>query len=310
MLVFKSIENIPKENKGYSVAIGNFDGMHLGHQSVIEIARENSNNSSVGVVTFEPHPRQYFQKNNPKFRLMKSETRKRFLNYFGIDALFELPFDSSLANLSPEDFIETVLLEKLNVKNIVVGPDFRFGKNREGSVKLLKSYQDKRKLSLCIAKPFKIAGRVVSSSVLREKLGEGSIIEVTRMLSRYYEIEGMVEKGFQRGRNLGFPTINVGLRDTIVPKHGVYAVFINILTHGKTKTLRGAASVGSRPTYGEYEPNIEVFIFDFDENLYGENVCISLVEFIRPELKFNSEKELIAQMQSDCETIENLLDNE
>ena len=134
MLIFKSIENIPKEEKGYSVAIGNFDGMHLGHQSVIEIAKEKSNNSLVGVVTFEPHPRQYFKKDQPIFRLMKSETRKRFLNSFGIDALFELPFDYSLANLSPKDFIETVLLEKLNVKNIVVGPDFRFGKNREGSV--------------------------------------------------------------------------------------------------------------------------------------------------------------------------------
>ena len=307
MLVFKSIENIPKEKRGYSVAIGNFDGMHLGHQSVIEIARERSNNSFVGVVTFEPHPRQYFQKNQPIFRLMKSETRKRFLDSFGIDALFELPFDSSLANLSPRDFIETVLLERLNVKNIVVGPDFRFGKNREGSVKLLKIYQEKNKLDLHIANPFMIEGKVVSSSSLREKLAKGSVNEVTKMLSRYYEIEGIVEKGFQRGRQLGFPTINIGLRNTIVPKHGVYAVFIKILTHDKKRTYKGAASIGSRPTYGDYEPNIEVFIFDFDENLYGENVSISLVKFIRPELKFNSEKELILQMKSDCKTIENVL---
>ena len=156
MFIFNSIENIPKEQRGYSVAIGNFDGMHLGHQSVIEIARERSNNSFVGVVTFEPHPRQYFQKNRPIFRLMKSETRERFLDSFGIDALFELPFDSSLANLSPSNFIETVLLEKLNVKTIVVGPDFRFGKNREGSVELLKIYQEKKKLSLHIANPFMI----------------------------------------------------------------------------------------------------------------------------------------------------------
>ena len=310
MLIFKSIENIPKEERGYSVAIGNFDGMHLGHQSVIEIAREKSDSSSVGVVTFEPHPRQYFQKNHPIFRLMKSETRQRFLESFGIDALFELPFNSSLANLSPEDFIETVLLEKLNVKNVVVGPDFRFGKNREGSVNLLKSYKEKNKLDLHIADPFMIDGKVVSSSVLRKKLAEGSIIAVTKMLSRYYEIEGVVEKGFQRGRNLGFPTINIGLRNTIVPKHGVYAVFIKILSQDKERTLKGAASIGSRPTYGDHEPNIEVFIFDFDENLYGEYVCISLVKFVRPELKFNSEKELILQMKADCETVESLLDND
>ena len=309
MLVFKGIEDIPKEDPGYSVAIGNFDGMHLGHQSVIDTARKTSNNSSVGVVTFEPHPRQYFQKNQPMFKLMRSETRKRFLSSFGIDALFELPFDSSLANLSPKDFIETVLLEKLNVKNIVVGPDFRFGKNREGCVNLLKSYHEKKKLSLHIASPFMIEGKVVSSSALRKKLAEGSVIEVTKMLSRYYEIEGVVEKGFQRGRNLGFPTINIGLRNTLVPKHGVYAVFIEVLSHDKRRVLNGAASIGSRPTYGDYEPNIEVFIFNFDENLYGEHVSISLVKFIRPELKFSSEKELISQMDVDCKTIEALLNN-
>ena len=309
MLVFKGIKDIPKEDPGYSVAIGNFDGMHLGHQSVIDTARKTSNKSSVGVVTFEPHPRQYFQKNQPMFKLMKSETRKRFLEYIGIDALFELPFDSSLANLSPKDFIEKILLEKLNVKNVVVGPDFRFGKNREGSVNLLKSYQQEKKLSLHIANPFMIGGKVVSSSALREKLTEGCVIEVTRMLSRYYEIEGVVEKGFQRGRDLGFPTINIGFKNMIVPKHGVYAVYIEVLSHDKKRTLKGAASIGSRPTYGDYEPNIEVFIFDFDENLYGEHVSISLVKFIRPELKFNSEKELISQMKADCKTIENLLNN-
>ena len=310
MLIFNSIENIPKEAYGYSVAIGNFDGMHLGHQSVIETARKTRNKSSLGVVTFEPHPRQYFQKNQPIFRLMKSETRKRFLKSLEIDALFELPFDYSLANLSPEDFIETILLEKLNVKNVVVGPDFRFGKNREGSVNLLKSYQEKKKLDLHIANPLMIEGKVASSSEIRKKLTEGSIGDVTKMLSRYYEIDGIVEKGFQRGRNLGFPTINVGLKNTIIPKHGVYAVLIKILSHNKERALRGAASIGSRPTYGDYEPNVEVFIFDFDENLYGENVSISLVEFIRPELKFNSEDELISQMKEDCETIEDLLDND
>ena len=310
MLIFNSIENIPKDDNGYSVAIGNFDGMHLGHQSVIDIARKTRDKSSVGVVTFEPHPRQYFQKNHSVFRLMKSETRKRFLESFKVDALFELPFDYSLANLSPKDFVETVLLEKLNVRNIVVGPDFRFGKNREGSVNLLKSYQEKKKLGLHIANPFMIEGKVVSSSELRKKLAEGSVIEVTRMLSRYYEIDGIVEKGFQRGRKLGFPTINIGLKNTIVPKHGVYAVLIKILSNNKQRTLKGAASIGSRPTYGDYEPNIEVFIFDFDENLYGAYVSISLVKFIRPELKFASEVELTSQMKEDCRIIKDYLDND
>ena len=153
-------------------------------------------------------------------------------------------------------------------------------------------------------------GKVVSSSEVRKKLADGSVIEVTRMLSRYYEIDGIVEKGFQRGRKLGFPTINVGLKNTIVPKHGVYAVLIKILSNNKQITLKGAASIGSRPTYGDYEPNIEVFIFDFDENLYGAHVSISLVKFIRPELKFSSEVELISQMKEDCKTIKDYLDND
>ena len=155
-----------------------------------------------------------------------------------------------------------------------------------------------------------IEGKVVSSSELRKKLAEGSVIEVTRMLSRYYEIDGIVEKGFQRGRKLGFPTINIGLKNTIVPKHGIYAVLIKILSNNKQRTLKGAASIGSRPTYGDYEPNIEVFIFDFDENLYGAYVSISLVKFIRPELKFNSEVELISQMKEDCRIIKDYLDND
>ena len=130
------------------------------------------------------------------------------------------------------------------------------------------------------------------------------------VLSQWFPIKIWWVIVFQRGRNLGFPTINIGLRNTIVPKHGVYAVFIEVLSHDKKRTLKGAASIGSRPTYGDYEPNIEVFIFDFDENLYGEHVSISLVKFIRPELKFNSEKELIAQMNVDCKTIETLLHND
>jgi riboflavin kinase/FMN adenylyltransferase len=310
MLIFKSFENIPKEERGYSVAIGNFDGMHLGHQSVIEIAKKTSGKSLVGVITFEPHPRQFFQNSQPTFRLMKPETRERFLRSLGIDALFELPFNLSLASLNPKDFVETVLLGKLNVRNVVVGQDFRFGKNREGSVDLLRSYQDNKKIGLTVADPFIIQDKVVSSSVLRQKLSEGSVVDVTKMLNRYYEIEGVVEKGFQRGRNLGFPTINVGLRNTIVPRHGVYAVLVNILSENKEKTLKGAASIGSRPTYGNHEPNIEVFIFDFDETLYGRNVSISLVQFIRPELKFSTEKDLISQMKIDCEMIEELLRNE
>ena len=216
MLIFKGVENIPKDDSGYSVAIGNFDGMHLGHQTVIEIAREKSNKSSVGVVTFEPHPRQYFQKNHSIFKLMKSETRKRFLKSFEVDALFELPFDDSLANLSPRDFIETVLLEKLNVRNIVVGPDFRFGKNREGSVNLLKSYQEKKKLGLSNKSKLELS-KTVEGGTVKQSFSHGRVksVEVEVKKVRTFNKNGPNKNVVEENKNFSGANYLSGRQNSI-----------------------------------------------------------------------------------------------
>jgi riboflavin kinase/FMN adenylyltransferase len=303
MLIFTGSEKKLKKTKGYSVAIGNFDGLHSGHLEVISLASKYGQNLETGVLTFEPHPRQFFNKNGASFRLMNAETRLSAFKKIKLDVLFQIPFNRDLASLSPESFIENTLIKDLNIRHVVVGENFRFGKNRSGSIELLKEYHQDKKIRLTIAPPVKINGEIVSSSLLREKLKSGLIKEVTKLLNRHFQILGVVEKGFQRGRKLGFPTINVELNDIITPKHGVYAAIIEVIT-GKSKgKYHGAASIGSRPTYGNYTPNIEVFLFNFNKSLYGDQVLISLVDFIRPEIKFASESELIFQMKEDCDQV-------
>ncbi len=307
MLIIKDTRQIPKQSRGYSVAIGNFDGLHLGHISVISLAQNHGKKLDTGVLTFEPHPRQFFNGNQPRFRLMNAETRVNALKELNLDVLFEIPFDQSLANLRPEDFVETILIEKLNIKHIVVGENFRFGKNRSGSIELLRKYKIEGKLDLTIAPAFKFDDQIVSSSLLREKLRVGSIKEVNKLLNRNYHIEGVVQKGFQRGRDLGFPTINLEIKDILIPRYGVYATFVEVLSGKHKGKYKGAASIGLRPTYGNNDPNIEVYIFDFSGSIYEEKVSVSLVDFLRPEIKFDNELQLIEQMNKDCSEILKIL---
>ena len=174
MLIIKDNKTFSKNLKGYSVAIGNFDGLHLGHLSVISLAKKNGMGLKTGVLTFEPHPRQFFNKKQPRFRLMNAETRIKVLKELNLDVLFQLPFNKELASLRPEDFVENILIEKLNIKHIVVGEGFRFGKNRSGSIELLRKYDSESKIKLTVAPPFKFERQLVSSSLLREKLKSGS----------------------------------------------------------------------------------------------------------------------------------------
>ena len=307
MLIFNGENKVLKDSKGYSVAIGNFDGLHVGHLSVISLAQEHENGLKSGVLTFEPHPRQFFNKKEARFRLMNAETRISVLQKLKLDALFQIPFNRALANLSPEDFVENILIKQLNIRHVVVGDNFRFGKNRAGSIDLLKKYASEGKIELTIAPPFKFGSQLVSSSLLREKLSMGLIRDVNKLLDRNYQILGIVEKGFQRGRTLGFPTINIQMHDIMIPKYGVYAAFVDVLTGKHKGKYKGAASIGSRPTYGNNDPNIEVFLFDFDKLLYGEKVSISLVDFVRSEIKFNTESDLVQQMKSDCDKVLKML---
>ncbi|WP_069300977.1 bifunctional riboflavin kinase/FAD synthetase [Neptunicoccus sediminis] len=299
----QSYHNLPETAKGASVAMGNFDGVHLGHQSVLALARAAAAElgAPLGVVTFEPHPRRLFQPDAPAFRLMSAETRANRFEKLGLDHLYEIPFNKELAALSAEVFVKDVLVKGLGIKHLVVGADFRFGKGRSGDVDLLAEMGKTYGFGTTIAPLVNDAQGDYSSTAIRAALSEGRPQDATRMLGHWHRIEGVVEKGFQRGRDLGFPTANIPLTDLHLPKYGVYAVLVDVLDGPHKGHYHGAASLGDRPTFADNDiPNLEVYLFDFKGDLYGATLSTALVDFLRPELKFDSLDELITAMQADC----------
>ena len=304
MKIIRDYTFLNKEDKGACVAIGNFDGVHKGHLSVIELARAAAEtlNTAFGVITFEPHPRAYFQPTSKPFRLMSAEARASQLEKVGINNLYELQFNSALSSLSAEQFINDVLVNGLGVKHIVVGEDFCFGKNRSGSVKMLEDYGRKLGFGVTIAPLVEDNKGIFSSTSIRNAITDGRPDDAAHMLGHWYRIEGTVISGDQRGRELGYPTANMSLDGLHLPKFGVYAVIADILTGPYKGRFFGAASLGERPTFGVNTPNLETFIFDFSGDIYEEELSIALVSFQRPELKFDNLDDLIKQMDQDCKT--------
>ncbi len=299
----QTYENLPNSAKGASVAMGNFDGVHLGHQSVLALARTAaaSINAPLGVITFEPHPRRLFQPDAPAFRLMSAETKASRFEKLGLNHLYEIPFNAALAGLSAETFIQDVLADGLGIKHLVVGADFRFGKGRTGDVDMLATLGPKYGFETTIAPLVNDAAGEFSSTAIRNALTEGRTADATRMLGHWHRIEGIVEKGFQRGREMNFPTANIPLTDLHLPKFGVYAVMVDVLDGPHKGRYQGAASLGDRPTFADNDiPNLEVFLFDFSGDLYGATLSTALVEYIRPELKFDGMDSLITAMNDDC----------
>ena len=303
MRIIRDYDFVDAANKGASVAIGNFDGVHLGHQSVIDIARTEAEKRNVplGVLTFEPHPRSYFVPDAPSFRLMGSEARETRLVKLGVDILYELNFNANLSALTPEAFARKVIKDGLGLKHVVVGADFCFGKGRVGDVEDLQTFGEKLGFDVTIA-PLLAAGLgEVSSTSIRIALSEGRTKDAAEQLGHWHRIEGPVIIGEQRGRELGYPTANMSMDGLHLPKLGVYAVLVDVQNGTHKGTYRGAASLGVRPMFGENTPNLETFIFDFSGDLYGTHLSIALVEFLRPELKFDGLDPLIAQMAKDCD---------
>lgn len=296
-------------DKGASIALGNFDGVHLGHQSVISLARAAAAelNVPLGVVTFEPHPRQYFAPEAPAFRLMNAEARASRLAKLGVANLYELPFNADLARLTAPDFVSQVLVAGLGVRHLVVGEDFRFGKARSGDSAMLRQLGQVHDFGVTIAPLVSDNKGDFSSTAIRKALTEGEPEEAARMLGHLHRIEGRVQHGDKRGRELGFPTINLRLDGLHLPRFGVYATIVDVIDGPHRGRLSGAASIGVRPTFGVNAPNLEVFLFDFDGDLYGAEVSVGLVAFLRPELKFDALEPLIAQMQQDCRTARRIL---
>lgn len=298
-------QGLAKDARGASVAMGNFDGVHLGHQSVIDLARRPD--APLGIVTFEPHPRQFFAPDAAPFRLMNPEARANRLAKLGVQHLYELPFDAALASLTPEAFVRDVLAGGLGIAHVVVGSDFCFGKGRTGRAADLQSLGQRHGFATTIAPLLAVNGTEVSSTAIRTALTEGRPRDAAAMLGHWHRIEGEVIHGEKRGRELGYPTANMSVDGLHLPRLGVYAVKVDILTGPQTGSYMGAASLGVRPMFGVNRPNLETFLFDFKGDLYGQHLSIAFVDYLRPELKFDGLDALITQMDADCAKARDIL---
>lgn len=296
-------------DRNAAVAIGNFDGVHLGHQSVIGLAAAAAGqlNAPLGVVTFEPHPRTHFAPDTPAFRLMNAEARAHRLEKLGVDHLYEIPFDAKLASMTADHFVAEILVAGLGVRHVVIGADFRFGRGRRGDAYLLQALGQTFRFGVTIAPLVGNNWRDISSTAIRKALSDGAPEEAARILGHWHRIDGTVIKGEQRGRTLGYPTANLTLEGLHLPKYGVYAVLFDVRTGPHKGSYKGVASLGERPTFGENTPNLETYVLDFDGDLYGAEVSVALVAFQRPELKFDDIDALIAQMNEDTATARTLL---
>ena len=299
MRIISDYQFVEDTDRGAAAAIGNFDGVHLGHHSVIEMARNADPDAPLGIVTFDPHPRAYFAPKAPPFRLMSSAARASRLAKLGVEKLYQLPFNTALASLSPFDFADKVLHRGLGLRHVVVGADFCFGKGRAGTASDLMEFGAQLGFDVTIAPLMAQSEQTVSSTAIRAALTEGRPRDAAAMLGHWHRIEGPVIGGEQRGRELGYPTANMSIDGLHPPAFGVYAVLADVLEGPHKGSYHGVASMGVRPMFGENKPNLETFIFNFKGDLYGTPISIALVEHLRGEEKFDSLEALITQMDAD-----------
>jgi riboflavin kinase/FMN adenylyltransferase len=281
------------------IAIGNFDGVHRGHRAVIgkAIARARALSVPAAALTLEPHPRSYFRPNDPLFRLTDERQKLRLLAGSGLDGAIVLTFNAALASLPARDFIERVLVGRFAVSGVVTGFDFHFGKDRGGSPAFLAAEGQARGFPVDIVPALEDEGRPVSSGTIRAALSAGRVVEAAELLGYPWFASGEVIHGEKRGRDLGFPTANLRLDPACALKHGIYAV--RVILGGKP--LDGVASFGRRPTFDNGAPLLEVFLFDFAGDLYGQSIDVAFIAWLRPEQRFESVDALVAQMNRDSE---------
>src|SRR5437588_4271002 len=283
--------------RGAVVAMGNFDGVHLGHRAVISAALQmgRTHGKPAFAVTFEPHPRSFFSPNSPQFRLSDEASKLRLLAGTGLQGAVVMTFDKGRAGTSAQDFIHHDLIERLGISGIAVGYDFHFGKGRVGSPSLLASEAPRLGIEVDVQPHVDIEERPVSSSAIRMALAEGQIGDATMMLDGPWFVTGEVIHGEKRGRDLGYPTANIKLDNNCGLKHGIYAVRVGL----GDRRFDGVASFGRRPTFDNGAPLLEVFLFDFKGDLYGATLDVAFIAFIREELKFREVAELVRQMDDD-----------
>ena len=302
MVKFYKNFDIKKNHKASIILIGNFDGVHLGHQKLFKLAQsyKKKYNLKIGVINFDPMPKMFFNKSLKNFRLSNINQKLNFLNNLDVDFIITKKFDKIFSKTTSINFIKNTLSQKLNARFIFVSNNFRFGNKREGDVKFLIQNEDKFNYKVIKPKPFLMNKKIVSSSLIRSFLEKGFLEKANKLLSRKWSIEGIVQKGRQVGKKIGFPTCNIDIKDYVLAKPGVYAV--NVIRKNNPKSLKGIANLGYRPTFNQKKILLEVHLFNFSGNLYYKLISVEFLKFIRKEKKFKNINELRSQIKIDLIT--------
>jgi riboflavin kinase/FMN adenylyltransferase len=297
---------VPERLRGGIIALGNFDGVHLGHQAVVgrAVARARAEGRPALVGTFDPHPIRHFVPDSAPFRLTTLDQRQRLFGEAGADAMVVFQFDTALAALGADAFITQLLIDRIGIAGAVTGEDFTFGKARSGSVEMLARVGAARGFSVDTVAPVTLDGATVSSSRIRALLKQGDPREAARLLTRPFAIAGTVQHGDKLGRTIGYPTANLDMGGYVRPAYGIYAVR-GTLPDGRV--LNGAANLGIRPSFDPPKELLEPFFFDFSEDLYGQAIEVALIDYLRPEAKFDTLEALTTQMDADCDRARMLL---
>ncbi len=291
--------NISQKFKNSIILIGNFDGLHSGHQKLFQLAKKYKikYKSKIGVVTFDPIPKMFFNRKIKNYRISNFNQKVVYLNKFGVDFIINKNFDKNFSKINYMSFIKDILSKKLKSKFIFVSNNFRFGYKREGDVRLLKRYEKLFGYTLIKPTPLKKNKKIISSTVIRMLLEKGQLSKANNFLNRNWEIEGKVQKGRMVGQKIGFPTCNIDIGDYVIAKPGVYAVRVRI--NDKKKVFKGIANLGFRPTFDQNKILLEVNIFNFSGNLYNKKLSVEFLKFIRGEKKFKGISELKNQIKKD-----------
>jgi riboflavin kinase/FMN adenylyltransferase len=291
--------NINENHKRSIILIGNFDGVHLGHQKLFKLAKsyKRKYNLKIGVINFDPMPKMFFNKSLKNFRLSSIDQKVNLLNNFGVDFIITKKFDKTFSKIKSINFIKNILSNRLKARFIFVSNNFRFGNKREGDVKFLVQHQEKYNYQVVKPKPHLIDNKIVSSSLIRSFLEKGFLERANKLLSRKWSIDGMVQKGRQVGKKIGFPTCNIDIKDYVLAKPGVYAV--RVFRKNNFKILKGIANLGYRPTFNQKKILLEVHLFNFSGNLYNKHLSVEFLKFIRKEKKFKNINKLKSQIKLD-----------
>ena len=291
--------NISSNHKNSIILIGNFDGVHIGHQKLFKLAKKYKKKfkSKIGVVTFEPIPKMYFNKKLKNFRISNLSQKKFLIQKLGVDFVITKKFDKNFSKIKYFSFIKNILYKKMTPKFIFVSNNFRFGNKREGNVKKLIQYEKKFGYKIIKPRPLISKNKIVSSSLIRKLLPKGNLSYANKLLGRKWSIESVVQKGRQMGKKIGFPTCNLDIKNYIIPRLGVYAVKVH--RKNTNKILKGIANLGYRPTFNQKKILLEVHIFNFSSNLYNKVLTVDFISFIRNEKKFKNINQLKKQISSD-----------